>query len=144
MLPDSNVPETFCEIMGAYLFARNWNSLHNRINKTAEERGMSEVMELNDDTFKETIKTGVTLVDFWAPWCAPCRIQGPIVQGVAEKTAEKAKIAKVNVDESQQAANELMIRAIPTLFLFKDGKAVRQFVGVTQESVLIEAIEAAL
>ncbi|MBN2301688.1 MAG: thioredoxin [Lentisphaerae bacterium] len=104
---------------------------------------MASVLELDDGNFSETIKTGVTLVDFWAPWCAPCMMQGPIVEGVAKKVGSKAKIAKVNVDEAQQAANELGIRAIPTVILFKDGKPVQQFVGVTQEKALMSAIDEA-
>ena len=105
---------------------------------------MATVNELNDSTFTETIKEGVTLVDFWAPWCAPCMMQGPIVESVAEKIGDRAKVAKVNVDEAQRAANELGIRAIPTVILFKDGKPVQQFVGVTQEGALLAAIEEAL
>ena len=104
---------------------------------------MATVMELNDDSFPETIKEGVTLVDFWAPWCAPCMMQGPIVKSVAGKVGDKASIAKVNVDDAQQAANELGIRSIPTVILFKDGKPVQQFVGVTQEDKLISAIDEA-
>jgi len=102
---------------------------------------MATVTELNDSTFPETIKDGVTLVDFWAPWCAPCMMQGPIVEGVAGKVGNKAKIAKANVDEARQAATQLGIRSIPTLIVFKDGKPAQQFVGVTQESALISAID---
>ena len=102
---------------------------------------MATVAELNDSNFSETIKTGVTLVDFWAPWCAPCMMQGPIVESVAEKVGDKAKVAKVNVDDAQRAANELGIRAIPTVILFKEGKPVQQFVGVTQEGALLSAID---
>lgn len=105
---------------------------------------MATVTELNDGTFPEAIKDGVTLVDFWAPWCAPCMMQGPIVESVAETIGDKATVAKVNVDEAQRAANELGIRAIPTVILFKDGKPVQQFVGVTQEGALLAAIEEAL
>jgi len=105
---------------------------------------MATVNELNDSTFPETIKQGVTLVDFWAPWCAPCMMQGPIVESVAEKIGDRATVAKVNVDEAQRAANEFGIRAIPTVILFKDGKPVQQFVGVTQEGALLVAIEEAL
>ena len=105
---------------------------------------MATVTELNDRTFTETIKEGVTLVDFWAPWCAPCMVQGPIVESVAEKIGDRATVAKVNVDEAQRAANEFGIRAIPTVILFKDGKPVQQFVGVTQEGALLAAIEEAL
>jgi len=105
---------------------------------------MATVNELNDGSFPETIKDGVTLVDFWAPWCAPCMMQGPIVESVAETIGDRAKVAKVNVDDAQQAAAELGIRAIPTVILFKDGKPVQEFVGVTQEGDLLAAIEEAL
>ena len=104
---------------------------------------MATVNELDDSTFQETISQGVTLVDFWAPWCAPCMMQGPIVESVAEKIGNKATIAKVNVDNAQRAASELGIRAIPTVLLFKDGKPVQQFVGITQEGALLAAIEEA-
>jgi thioredoxin 1 len=105
---------------------------------------MATVIELNDSTFPETVEQCVTLVDFWAPWCAPCMMQGPIVESVAEWIGDKAKVAKVNVDDAQQAANALGIRSIPTLILFKNGKPVQQFVGVTQEKALLAAIEQAL
>jgi len=104
---------------------------------------MATVVELTDSNFSETIKEGVTLVDFWVPWCGPCMTQGPIVERVAEKVGDKAKVAKVNVDEAQRAAAELGIRAIPTVIVFKDGQPVQRFVGVTQESALISAIDKA-
>ena len=104
---------------------------------------MATVTELNDGNFSETIKEGVTLVDFWAPWCAPCMMQGPIVESVAEKVDDKAKVAKANVDEARQSATELGIHSIPTLIVFKNGKPVQQFVGVTQENKLISAIDEA-
>lgn len=105
---------------------------------------MATVSELTDTTFSETIKKGVTLIDFWAPWCAPCMTQGPIVEKVAETIGDRAKIAKVNVEAAPHAARSLGIRAIPTVILFKNGKAIQQFVGVTQDEALVSAIEAAL
>ena len=105
---------------------------------------MATVMELDDVTFPQIVAAGVTLVDFWAPWCAPCMMQGPIVESVAEQVGDRAKIAKLNVDEAPRAANQLGIRAIPTVILFKDGKSVQQFVGVTQEGALMAAIEKAV
>ncbi len=102
------------------------------------------LVELTDGNFEETIGTGVTLVDFWAPWCGPCQMQGPICEQVAGKVGERAKVAKCNVDEGMQAAAKYGIQAIPTLILFKDGKSVQQFVGVRQEQELLSAIEQAL
>lgn len=106
---------------------------------------MSEhTQELTDATFSETIATGVTLVDFWAPWCGPCRMQGPIVDKVAEQLDGKATIAKLNVDDGAESAGQFGIRSIPTLIVFKDGEAVQTFVGVQSEATLKRAVEQAL
>ena len=104
---------------------------------------MANVVDLTDANFAETIGNGITLVDFWAPWCGPCMMQGPIVEKVAEKVGDKATVAKLNVDEGQQSAGQFGIRSIPTIIVFKDGKPAQQFVGVQQEDVLVSAIEGA-
>jgi len=100
--------------------------------------------ELSDSSFIEEIKSGITLVDFWAPWCGPCKMQIPILDQVAEKIGDKATIAKVNVDDFPAPAAQFGVRGIPTLILFKDGEVVQQFVGVQQKDVLTGAIESAL
>jgi len=105
---------------------------------------MNGVVDLNNDNFVETVASGVTLVDFWAPWCGPCMMQGPIVEKVAEKVGDKAKVAKVNVDEGQAVAAQYGIRSIPTLIVFKDGQPQQQFVGVQSESDLVAALEQAV
>jgi len=111
-------------------------------------RGKNEMAEktlnLTDQNFAETINSGVTLVDFWAPWCGPCMMQGPIVEQVAKKMDGRAKTAKLNVDEGQQVAGKYSVRSIPTLIIFKDGEAVQQYVGVQSEARLVSAIEAVL
>ena len=98
------------------------------------------VKELNKDNFKETIKSGISLVDFWAAWCMPCRMQGPIIDNVADKIGDKANICKVNVDDNQDIAGEYGVMSIPTLILFNNGKEVKQFVGVQNEETLINAV----
>ncbi len=99
------------------------------------------ILDLNDSNFDETVANGVTLVDFWAPWCGPCKMQTPILEQMVSKVADKAVIAKVNVDEAPQSAGKYGIRAIPTILIFKDGTPVQQMVGLQQESALIAAIE---
>lgn len=104
----------------------------------------SKVVALNTANFESQIAKGVVLVDFWAPWCGPCRTQGPIVEKVAGQLQGKAVVAKVNVDEDQAVAEKYNIQGIPTLIVFKDGKPAKQFVGVNDAATLISAVTAAL
>lgn len=97
-------------------------------------------IELTETSFDDVIKAGTVLVDFWAPWCGPCRMQGPILKEVAAKLGDAATIAKVNVDEAPGIAARFGVRSIPTLIVFKDGEVDNQFVGVQQAPVLIEAL----
>ncbi|CAM3354002.1 thioredoxin [Paenibacillus taichungensis] len=95
---------------------------------------------LTKKTFNNQIQSGVTLVDFWAPWCGPCKIQLPIVEALADEMKGTATLAKVNVDEETELAGQFGIRSIPTLLLFKDGALVDTMVGVNQKDVLKEKI----
>jgi thioredoxin 1 len=101
------------------------------------------LVDLDGQSFAGQVATGVTLVDFWAPWCGPCRMQTPILEQLSSQLAGKAVIAKVNVDESPDVAAKYGIRSIPTLILFKDGQVVQQFIGVQQAAKLSAAIDAA-
>lgn len=104
---------------------------------------MSEgVVELTAENFDAQTRTGVVLVDFWAPWCGPCQMQGPILEKVAAQIGAAARIAKVNVDEHREPAVRYGVRGIPMLILFKDGQSLKQFVGVQQEKTLVDAIRA--
>jgi thioredoxin 1 len=101
------------------------------------------VLDLAAANFDTTIATGVTLVDFWAPWCGPCRMQGPILEQIVGAVADRATIAKVNVDEAVDIATKYQIRSIPALLVFKDGQVVKSFTGLQRGDVLLQAIEAA-
>jgi len=103
-----------------------------------------KVTNLNDADFDATIAEGVTLVDFWALWCGPCRMQAPILEELAESVYSQAKIAKLNVDEAGGVAGRFGVQAIPTLLLFKDGNEVQRFIGVQSKEILINAISSVL
>lgn len=92
--------------------------------------------ELTEATFAAEIAAGVTLVDFWAPWCGPCRMQTPILEQLAPQVAGKVKIGKVNVDENPGIAGEFGVTGIPTLIVFKNGAEAERFVGVQSAEIL--------
>lgn len=91
--------------------------------------------------FQKAIRDGVTLLDFNAPWCAPCRSQEPILEVVARNFKGKALVASVNVDRNQDVAARLGIMSIPTLVVFKDNKEIQRFVGLQPEVTLSEALD---
>lgn len=104
----------------------------------------SSVLDLDDTTFAAATAQGVVLVDFWAPWCPPCRAQGPIIDAVAKQLGDTAKVAKVNVDKAKTTAQTFGVRSIPTLVVLKDGKTVKSFTGLTQADALVAAVKEAL
>ena len=89
----------------------------------------------------DNIKNGVVLVDFWAPWCGPCRMISPIIEELGIEYQDKAKICKINTDEEQDLAIEYKIRSIPTILFFKDGKKVNQILGVVTKAKLKEELD---
>ena len=105
---------------------------------------MSNVTQLNKSTFEPTIASGVTLVDFWAPWCGPCRALAPILDGIAAKYDGKVTVAKVNVDENAELAKDFRIMAIPRMILFRDGVIAGEIEGLVAEARITELIDSVL
>lgn len=107
---------------------------------------MSSVMELDTDTYKThvTEAEGTVMVDFWAPWCGPCLMMGPVIDELAAELDGKVTVAKVNVDKSPEIAAQYGIRGIPTLLFFKNGELVDQEVGVQTKARLVEKLNALL
>lgn len=104
---------------------------------------MSSATPVTDSTFQqEVIESEVpVLVDFWAPWCGPCRMVAPVVDEVAEQYKDQVKVVKVNTDENPSIASEYGIRSIPTLMIFKDGQRVDIVVGAVPKTTLANTLE---
>ena len=104
------------------------------------------IITATDDNFEgEILKSDKpVLVDFWAPWCGPCKVIGPLVEELAQQFQDNVKFAKINVDDSQKTALTYGIRSIPTLILFKDGKILDTLVGLVPKSRLEEFVRKGL
>jgi thioredoxin len=103
-------------------------------------------LEITDSSFQEVVLQSdkPVLVDFWAPWCGPCRMLSPVIEQLHNEFEGKAVIGKVNVDDNQQTAVEYGIRSIPTLLFFKNGEVVDKLTGVSPKEVIAEKLSAHL
>ncbi len=104
---------------------------------------MNNLIHVNDADFESTVLRSLTpvVVDFWAPWCGPCKMLGPIIEGLAGKYAGKLAVCKLNTDESPSTPGKYDIHGIPTVIIFKGGKEVERHVGYAAENVLSAKIE---
>ena len=106
------------------------------------------ILEINEADFEEKVlkdsSSLLILVDFWAPWCGPCKQLTPLLEKVVNNSNGKVKLVKINIDENQQIAAQLRIQSIPAVFAFKDGRSVDAFQGVIPEKKIVEFIEKSL
>jgi len=101
------------------------------------------IIELTDATFDDVVNSSdvPVMVDFWAPWCGPCKMIAPLIDEIADEYAGKAKICKVNTDEDREAAVEYAINAIPTVILFKNGQIAKKWVGMVTKKDMTDEID---
>jgi thioredoxin 1 len=100
----------------------------------------NKILILTDKNFQHQTKNKLVLVDFWASWCAPCRIMAPVLNEVADELSGNSHVGKVNIEQYQSLAQKFKVRSIPTMILFKNGKEVDRFVGVKSKDFLLQMI----
>ena len=118
-------------VIGAIVFG------YFRMKNVKDTPSSDRIKHLNNKNFKTAVRQGLVLVDFWAPWCAPCKMIAPTLNEIAEEEADKITVAKVNVDQNQQLAQKYNIRNIPTLLVFQDGKVAKRITGLKPKKALL-------
>jgi thioredoxin 1 len=134
--------KTVLIVLGAIILGiivMRWIAIR-KIKNTPMVANHEKILILTDKNFQQQTKNRLVLVDFWAEWCAPCRMMAPILNEVAAELDGKIFVGKVDVQQYQDLANKFKIRGIPTLILFKDGKEVNRFVGVKTKEYLLKEI----
>jgi thioredoxin 1 len=106
-----------------------------------EQTVSGNVIILSDKNFRETVEKGVSVVDFWAPWCMPCRVQNPIINQLADELKGKVKICKLNIEENKKIAIQLKIKSIPNIIIFKEGKVVKQLIGIKPKTLIMKELK---
>ena len=105
---------------------------------------MGQYIDLTENNFDKTTESGVSMVDFWAPWCGPCRMLSPIIDELAKEFDKKAKICKVNADEEQDLLAKYGVRSVPTILFIKDGEVVDQMIGASTKEAYAQKINSLL
>jgi thioredoxin 1 len=111
-----------------------------KMNRIPAAGNHNSILSLTDNDFQSQVKDRVVLVDFWASWCAPCRMMAPVLNEVAGELSEDAFVGKVDVEENQSLARKFNVRSIPTLILFNNGREVSRFVGIKDKEFLLQQI----
>jgi thioredoxin 1 len=134
--------KTILIVLGAIVLgvvALRWIAMR-KIKNTPLVADHDKILTLTDKNFQQQTKNRLVLVDFWAEWCAPCRMMAPILNNVASELTGNAFVGKVNIEQYQSLAQRYKVRSIPTLILFKDGKEVNRFVGIKTKEFLLKQI----
>ena len=101
----------------------------------------AKILTLTDDNFQQQTKNKVVLVDFWAVWCAPCRMMAPVLNDVASQLSGNSHVGKVDIEKYQSLAQRFKVKSIPTLILFKNGVEIKRFVGIKSKDFLLQQIQ---
>jgi thioredoxin 1 len=112
-----------------------------KMKNTPEAKTSKKILQVNNKNFKHLTRTGTVLIDFWASWCAPCKLMTPILNEIAEKEDNGVIVGKVNVDQNRVLAKKYKIRSIPTMIVFQDGREVSRLVGVKSKRAVLKEIE---
>jgi len=112
-----------------------------KMKNTPQVDDHKDILTLSEKNFQQQTKGKVVLVDFWAAWCAPCRMMAPVLNDVADGLSGNQKVGKINIEQQQSLANQFKVRSIPTLILFRNGKEVKRFVGIKQKDFLLREIQ---
>ena len=104
----------------------------------------ANILTLTDKNFQQQTKNKVVLVDFWAEWCAPCKMMAPVLNEVADELNGNSHVGKLNIEQYQSMAQQFNVRSVPTLILFKNGKEVKRFVGMKQKDFLLKEIQSVI
>jgi thioredoxin len=113
---------------------------YRRIKNTPDVQPSDKIWNLTDKNFQFQVKQGISLIDFWASWCMPCKMMAPVLNDLAEEVNSEVKVCKVNVEQYQVLARKYEVRGIPTMLLLRNGKEVNRFVGVKSKEFLLNQI----
>ena len=100
------------------------------------------IIHVNDSNFKQYIRSGIVIVDFWAEWCTPCKMMVPVLNQIAEEEKGRVKVCKLNVDKVKKTASKFAVKSIPTLIVFKNGKEMKRIVGVKPKATVMKEVNA--
>lgn len=123
-----------------FFFVLRWVAMR-KIKNTPLVVDHPNVLTLTDKNFNQQTKNRLVLVDFWAEWCAPCRMMAPIINNVAAEINDNARVGKVNIEQYQSLAQRFKVRSIPTLILFKNGVEVNRYVGIKTKEFLLKELK---